>query len=703
MTTIAALSGALGAAAFAVLLVLLRSLSRQNPVGRALVLACMASAGWLGLQAVSYRFAADASALPGVLFAAELLRDLAWLGFFARLLATVSDAGFRHGVRLGVRVLGLATVAGMALALAAAPLAALFGLDAEVLGKLFFCIVLLVALGTLVLIEQVFRNTARDSRWALKHLCVGVGLLYIYDFYLYADAALFNRIDPVLWSSRGAINALVTPMIAISAARNRRWDLSIFVSRHVVFHAVVLIAAGAYLMVIAAAGYYIQAVGGEWGRALTAAFLAAATLLFLALIFSTQLRSRLKLFVARHFYRNKYEYGQEWLNFTQALARTTLEPDSLHQTILGVVCDLVDSPGGVLWYRTASGSFAVAATVGMYEGLHQELDSTNPFVAALLAEPRLWDMQDEAAIESSELRAAPRVLVDMPRLALVVPIVHGEEVLALLAIAEARSGQPYDWEDLNLLGTVARQAASYLALLRASDALSEARQFETFNRLSAFLVHDLKNVVAQLSLIVTNARRHGHNPEFIADAFTTVGDAVTKMNRMLASLRQRQAEVVSADAVDLVALLEQAVASREGARPCPRFLSPAGPVAVRAAREPLLSVVQHLLQNAIEATAPEGRVTVSVEVRDAQVHTLIADTGCGMDRDFIHHRLFKPFDTTKGKAGMGIGAYESRHLIASMHGELRVESEPGVGTTFTIVLPGVDAGAGDELRGTARH
>ena len=223
--------------------------------------------------------------------------------------------------------------------------------------------------------------------------------------------------------------------------------------------------------------------------------------------------------------------------------------------------------------------------------------------------------------------------------------------------------------------------------MRATDALSEARQFETFNRLSAFLVHDLKNVVAQLSLIGSNARRHRHNPEFIEDAFNTVDDATAKMKRMLASLRQRQSEVESDEVVELGALLATAVASKAEARPCPVFARPAEALPVRASRDHLQSVVQHLLQNAIEATDADGQVEVRVERHASEVRATITDTGCGMDRDFIHNRLFRPFDTTKGKAGMGIGAYESRHLISSMRGELLVESEPGRGTTFTIVLP----------------
>ncbi len=687
MTTIAGIAGSIGAVAFLALFLLLLVAARGKLISRLLMAASAASALWFAAQAIYFQLDALSRFSADLILQFEFLRDLAWVAFFAHLLLNLGDAAYRYTIKLGVAVIVTACIGGALLPELLNH--TLLGIEfaPALVRKSVFSLALLVALGILVLVEQVFRNTSRDSRWALKHLCFGVGFVFAYDFYAYADAVLFNRLDMALMSARGVVNALAVPMIAISAARNRQWEIKIFVSRRVVFHAVVLIAAGVYLIVMSAAGYYIQAIGGEWGRALTTSFFSAAILLLLTLIFSTQLRSRIRLFLATHFYRNKYEYGETWLKFTQALARTTLEPDSLNATILTAVCDIVDCPGGVLWHRTSSGSFAVAATYSMYEDSQAEFAADDTFLIEMARTPQICDLTDEAQLEGGRLAHAPSWLLDMARIALLVPIVHGEELLAILALSTSRSNQRFDAEDFNLLSTVARQAASYLALVRATDALSEARQFETFNRLSAFLVHDLKNVVAQLSLIGSNARKHRHNPQFVDDAFNTVEDATAKMKRMLASLRQRQSDVESDEVVELCELLEAAVVAKVEAQPCPRFRRPAEGFLVRASRDHLLSVVQHLLQNAIEATAIDGRVEVKVERGRSEVRTTITDTGCGMDRDFIHNRLFRPFDTTKGKAGMGIGAYESRHLIGSMHGELLVDSEPGVGTTFTIVLP----------------
>ncbi len=687
MTMIGVVAGYVGAAAFGILVALLAVAPGGRPVGRLLMAAAAVTATWFALHAVYFQFGDDFPLSLVWLQQFEFARDALWLAFLGKLLFSIDKPAYRRRIFIALTALGIALVAASAAAWFPQAMVRLLDMDSNDVRKLYLVTALLSALGGMVLVEQVFRNTARDSRWALKHLCFGIGLIFAFDFYLYADAVLFNRLDLAIWTVRGAVNALAVPMIAISAARNREWDLNIFVSRRVVFHGVALLAAGIYLMVMAAAGYYIQARGGEWGRALTSAFFSAAILLLLTLFFSFQLRSRLRLFLAKHFYRNKYEYGEEWLKFTHALGQAALEPESLNRNLLAAVCDIVDSVGGIIWRKLPSGGYVVAANVSMYDDCRTEIKATDALIVELEHMPTVWDLTDDDMLESDRGVVLPQWLLDLPRIALLVPIVHHDELLAILALARPRTTHRLDWEDLNLLGIVARQAASYLALVRATDALSEARQFETFNRLSAFLVHDLKNVVAQLSLITSNARRHRDNPAFVDDAFTTVGDAVAKMNRMLASLRQMQSDVEVADTVDLEAVLDAAVSHKSTAEPRP-VLRPSGvPVMVHADHDRLMSVIEHLLQNAIEATPADGRVEVGIKQVGDEVFATIADSGCGMDREFINNRLYKPFDTTKGKAGMGIGAYESRHVISSMRGKLLVDSVPGAGTTFTIVLP----------------
>jgi putative PEP-CTERM system histidine kinase len=257
-------------------------------------------------------------------------------------------------------------------------------------------------------------------------------------------------------------------------------------------------------------------------------------------------------------------------------------------------------------------------------------------------------------------------------------------------LAKARAPQQISWEDRDLLKTAGRQVASYVALLEASEALGEARQFEAFHRLSAYVVHDLKNIAAQLALVVANAARHGKNPAFVEDAFQTVANATERMNRLLAQLRKEPPASV-ARSIALKTAVNRAIEARAMRHPAPiaRFAANDEPW-VQADPERLVAVLEHLIQNAQEATGAQGMVEVTVYSEERMAVAAVRDDGCGMDESFIRERLFRPFTTTKGNAGMGIGVYESREFAHAAGGQLIVESQPNQGAVFFLKLPLVE-------------
>jgi putative PEP-CTERM system histidine kinase len=206
--------------------------------------------------------------------------------------------------------------------------------------------------------------------------------------------------------------------------------------------------------------------------------------------------------------------------------------------------------------------------------------------------------------------------------------------------------------------------------------------------MSTFVVHDLKNLVAQLSLMNANAEKHKDNPEFQRDMLETLNHSVQKMKLLLQKLsRSENAEKPQPLAVDDV--VRQALTLKSAFEPHPQLLVEQAGLLVLADRERLERVLGHLIQNAIEATPRDGHVMVRVGpagVRDDAVQIDITDTGEGMTEEFIRERLFKPFDSTKS-AGMGIGVFESREYITELGGALEVTSQPTLGTTFKVVLP----------------
>jgi putative PEP-CTERM system histidine kinase len=259
------------------------------------------------------------------------------------------------------------------------------------------------------------------------------------------------------------------------------------------------------------------------------------------------------------------------------------------------------------------------------------------------------------------------------------------KLFGFVLLQNSRSPVKLNWEVIDLLGIAGSQAASYLAQQEAANELMVARQFESFNRMSTFVVHDLKNLVAQLSLMNANAERHKHNPEFQQDMLETVTYSVQKMKLLLQKLG-RGGRPDNKVPLAIEQVVRHAVALKAAFEPKPRLEVSAAGLYVLADRERLERVVGHLIQNAIEATPRTGEVCVRVAGTQGRVLVEITDTGEGMSEEFVRERLFKPFESTKS-AGMGIGVFESREYINELGGRLELTSKPSLGTTFRVLLP----------------
>ena len=243
-----------------------------------------------------------------------------------------------------------------------------------------------------------------------------------------------------------------------------------------------------------------------------------------------------------------------------------------------------------------------------------------------------------------------------------------------------------NFEDHDILKTAGQQIARDLAQAVASEKLSQTLQFEAFNKLTAYIMHDLKNAIAQQSLVVENAEKHRHNPAFIDDTIDTIAHSVARMKRLMTQLASRSKSPVNRR-VRIREQTDLAVERSAGRQPNPRVESSRENIVVLADPERLSMVIEHLLRNAQEATSPTGQVVVGTRLHNDSVIITITDTGCGMTPEFIRDRLFRPFDSTKGSESMGIGAYQARDYAAALGGRLEVSSIVGEGTEFRLTLP----------------
>lgn len=684
MTTIniAASGYTICAVAFSFLAVILMANWRGHSHSALLIIACITTVVWSVLNAYQ---AYNPDSIEYYVQTVELIRNACWISFLLYLLKLRGAEPVPDKTLVWMQLLSIAILlTGLSLIVGAA-----WNFELQVFQYPMFRFLVIVVLEviSLVLIEQLFRNTPLDQRWSIKFFCIGVGGIFSYDFYMYSDALLMNGINDGLWGGRGYVNAMVMPLIAISASRNPQWSLRLHVSKRFVFHSAAIVGSGVYLIAMGVGGYYIKLYSGSWGGIAQIIFLAGALFLLLLLLFSGDVRAKVKVFLSKNFFSYKYDYRDEWLKLIQTMAMEQNDYQIRTKAIM-VIADIVESPAGILCLKDNDGNFRNSVNLNMTEA--DILEAPNSSLIDFLNNKQ-WVINLDEYHSVPELYGnleLPRWLGLLPQAWIIIPFMHKNELIAFAVLARSRARININWEDRDLLFTAARQISSYLVLLQATEELMDAKQFEAFNRLSAYVVHDLKNLVAQLSLVVSNAERHKNNPEFMQDAIETVKSATEKMQKLLTGLRKDRLVGGTTTGIDLIEVVKEVIDRRKSYSPVPTLECKDKKIEMTTNRDRLLAVIEHLVENAQQATQAAGWVKVSLSRQENGTIVMeIADNGCGMDQTFLKERLFKPFQTTKGNAGMGIGVYEAREHFRSMGGTMNVFSEIDEGTRFTIEFP----------------
>ncbi len=643
----------------------------------------------------------------------QQLAMLAWIWFLWHIIASLEPYRIKFPRRLRLGWVLVITLSAVALALQAWRLQVglpwvnlgFVGFNAELLP---LAMGLAIAMFGLSLTETLYRGFHSAERWGIKFLCLATGGLFAYDVFLYGEGLLFRVLDPSFMEMRGLAQAMVVPFLLINIRRSQARHFALGLSQQLVFGSTVVLGAGIYLTIMAIAAFYVRTMGGAWGSAVQTAFLFAALLLLVAFLLSGSFRAQVRTFLSHHVLEDKYDYRGEWRRFSGRLASTDSN-ESFERRVIRALADIVDSPAGTLW-NVVDGYLPIAAAWNLSPASLTTSDMT-AVEGFLKVHGQVWDLTDgrDAMVGTpeacEELMTALRTIPDAWVL---VPLLHQDRLVALLLLTQPRSPRGLAPEDGELLATAARQAAGLLAEQRLARDLAEARQFERFNQRYAFVAHDLKNLVSQLSLVVQNHERFGDRREFQEDMMETIQSAVARMENLMTRLGGRSAssqedvqETAGAVLDDgrngetsgaaLAPLLRQLVAKHKDRVSALDLSLAAGSEAARlkvgCAR--VETMLRHLLENAVEAAGAEGRVTITLRDQENQIVIEVRDDGPGMEARFIEEALFKPFRTTKS-GGFGIGAYQCRVLARELGGELEAISAPGVGTTMRLTLPRED-------------
>ncbi|MBB4856833.1 putative PEP-CTERM system histidine kinase [Novosphingobium chloroacetimidivorans] len=651
--------------------------ARLGTAGQATVAALLATALWSLAEGLELR-----GTLPITVL--QVARDLAWLLVIYRLFA---DDG-RHSSLAPIRPVLLALVFVELALLSIDVLVGEVRIDAEVAAiahGLGVMLHLLVTVGALVLVHNLYGGAAREARLSLRWPAAALAVLWVFELNLYTVAYLAQGWPREMAALRGLATMGLVSLLAIAATHGRE-ALRLRPSRAVTFQTFSLLLIGVYLVGMVLIAQWLSYVGGDFARLIELCFLTVASAVALLALPSRRMRSWLKVVMTKHLFQHRYDYREEWLRFTRTIGTTGPDAAPLGERVVKALADVTGSPAGLLLVSDDNGEPSLAARWN-WQGIDGPAALAPDFAGFLEREnfiAELDDMRQQRGVRA-EVPRAPAWLLDDPRAWALVPLIHYDRLVAVVVLARPLLKRKLDWEDFDLLRVIGQQLASYLAENASQEALAEAGRFDDFNRRIAFVMHDIKNLASQFSLLARNAELHAEKKAFRDDMLVTLRSSSEKLNALIARLSRYGTGGI--DRIEEIALDEVArtVMARFAGNPQVR-LAECERLHALASRHSLEQVLTHLLQNALDASPPRSPVFLSLVAQDGQARIEVVDSGSGMSPEFVRNRLFKPFVSTKS-GGFGIGAFEARELVRAMRGRLDVDSREGIGSRFIVRLP----------------
>jgi putative PEP-CTERM system histidine kinase len=647
--------------------------------GRMLLLAALATAYWALVIAIRGHETQAAQL-------AEHVRNLGWIGFMYALWR--QGGGEQRAVTVvalyGVLLMVIVAEAGVDLL---PPLVAVSPRLAQIVFLSSMVLHMSVAVGALVLVHNLYTAATPDARVAIRLPMIGLAAMWTYDLNLYTISYLARGWSYELFALRGVALSIIAPIFGLAAMRTQNW--SIRLSRTVAFQSLSLVAIGGYLVVMVVVTSALELIGGDYARLVQVCFVFGASVAALVLLPSSTFRAWFRVKVSKHLFQHRYDYRAEWLRFTETLGRPGAEAMPLDARVVQAVADITESPGGLLLIPDASGALVAHARWNWAEIDPPAFAASAATASFFKTTGRVVELDELRAVSNShtneEIRLIPEWIMGDPNAWAIVPLVHFDRLAGIVLLERPTISRMLDWEDFDLLRVVGRQVASYLSEARGQEALSEVQRFDEFNRRFAFIMHDIKNLVSQLSLVTRNAERHADNPEFRADMIATLKSSTARMNDLLARLSQHnKGKTEDPGAIEAGSVVTRVAAAKRTVHPV--IVGGQTKLLVIAEAARLEQALLHLVQNAIEASPASEPVSINISLRGDDVAIEVVDRGTGMSAAFIREKLFKPFTSTKA-GGYGIGAYEAHALIVAMGGRIEVASRQGEGSQFSIILP----------------
>ena len=558
-------------------------------------------------------------------------------------------------------------------------------------GYIFHFFMLAGATLILMNLEQTLRNSTGHFRWQIKFMILGLGCIFAVRIYTVSQAMLFHSMTMALELVNDAAVIVAVFLIAKSLLRTRLLNVDFYMSQTSIYNSLTILVVGVYLIAVGGLARITLHFNGGQSIPFVAFIILLAVIGLFVFLLSDRLRKRTKRFISRHFKRPIYDYRKEWTKFTLSTT-SVMDIKDLCNAVVKTVSRTFDVLSVTIWILDELQETAIleASTV-FSEGKSEEIKEHRTGIikfASIIRDKNIpYDLDYLEEELPKGLQGFNKEFFDGLHLRYCLPLIAGDRLLGLMTLDNRVGGSPLTVEDFDLLKNMVDQLAASLLNLILSERLRKAKEMEAFQTMSAFFVHDLKNLASKLSLTMQNLPIHYENPEFRDDTLRTISRSLEKINLMshrLTSLSEKLE--LSATETDMNEFVSKILSGLDGSLrgKITEELQPLRKALVDP--EQIQKVLTNLILNAHEATNETGQIFITTGQKNGWIFISVRDNGCGMSREFMDKSLFHPFQTTKNK-GMGIGLYHSKTIIEAHKGKIEVESEEGKGSVFRVLLP----------------